>query len=415
MIKNDYGHLNCPYFVEKLPSGVMIYLVPRKSNINRATILISKGSNQSDNNALGKIPFGAAYYLSNLIFDNELKTRLAKENIMAESEVTASYTTYSLSSIEKSLLPYLSDVMKRISNPFYSEKDVERFKEYDQDRIDKDEKNPLLLTQMACVKGLYITSSIQQGVKPDRNQANSIHATGLRKFQESYYVPKRTVLILSGDFDPKTVLSALKGLPYPKALSVKEPITENKEIYDKVFEDYLEVETNTPCTYLTYGIKFPSRKDLYDAFGESLFYYYEILIDLLFKKNPSFLSGIADLRSELVYASLNEAGEDTCLLLTFRSENGQELCNYLAKYLSKAEKKITNSLYDRVQKEYYAKSLSSLSSPYLLIDEFARSYPNHISYPSLVSHTMRLSYSTFRKFLDQLKKFPRACAVARKA
>ena len=68
MIKNDYGHLNAPYYLEKLKTGAEIYVIPRKSDTCNVTVLVSKGSYQNNNSAV-KIPFGTAFYLSNVLFD----------------------------------------------------------------------------------------------------------------------------------------------------------------------------------------------------------------------------------------------------------------------------------------------------------------------------------------------------------
>ena len=89
MIKNDYGHLNAPYYLEKLKNGAEIYVIPRKSDTCNVTVLVSKGSYQNNNSAV-KIPFGTAFYLSNVLFDEKFKKEQAKKNIMATNEVSYS-------------------------------------------------------------------------------------------------------------------------------------------------------------------------------------------------------------------------------------------------------------------------------------------------------------------------------------
>lgn len=412
MIKNDYGHLNAPYYLEKLKNGAEIYVIPRKSDTSNVTVLVSKGSYQNNNSAV-KIPFGTAFYLSNVLFDEKFKKEQAKKNIMATNEVSYSYSTYTLTSNGEDLFPSLEEVMKRISAPSYKEEDVEAFRTLDEERIKKEENDPVLNLEKYCVKGLYFTSGIQNGIYPSSRQGTQIHASALKRFQQLYYTPSRIAIFFSGNVNPKEIIAKLKTLPFPAVSSFKEEEYKNEENYEKACEELLEVKGKNE-SYLSYGIKFPARKVIYDAFGEAMFYSYEMMVDLLFKKNPYFLSSIADLRSELLDAKLVEAGEDCYLLLSFRSESYAEVTNFMANYLSKLTKKISSSFYERVQSEYYAKNLGMLYSPYLLSMQYARCYPNHISYPSVVCHTLRLSYSAFKKLLEQIKTFPRACSIYKK-
>ncbi len=408
MIKNDYGHLNAPYYLEKLKGGSEIYVIPRKSETCNVTVLLSKGGYQENDRT--KYPLGTAYYLSNVIMDEKFKKEQAKKNIMAANMVSYSYSSYSLTSNGEDLFPALEGLMNRISTASYTENDVEKFRLFDEERIKKDESNPLFKTEKYCPKGLYLKSGIQNGISPNSIQEGQlIHATSLRRFQKSYYTGDRLAIFISGDVNPKEIIEKIKNLPLPSSSSNKEEEYKNEEVYDKVFEDVLEVKGDDD-SYLTYGIKFPARKIIYEAFGQAMFFFYELLIDAAFKKNPSFLSSLADLRSELLHAELVEAGEDAYIMLSFRTPSRNELANFMSNYLSKLSKKVSSSFYDRIQNEYYVKNLGILHSPYLLCEQFARCYPNHITYPSMICHTQRLSYSSFKKFLEQIKSFQR-CVV----
>ncbi len=414
MIKNDYGHLGAPYYLERLANEAEIYVIPRKSKLTSVTVLISKGGYQEENSVSGKFPFGTAYYLSNVLFDESFKREQALKNIIAENEVTQSYSTFSLTSNSEDLLPALSQVLGKLSSYDYTEKEVEAFRVLDENRVKEEENDPLLLAKRLAVKGLYFKSPIQNGIRPLSGQGELIHASALRRFQATYYVPKRMAIYVSGDVEPKAVIASIKKMPFSvSTMEKKMPEKPNPENYTKVSEELITLEKQS-VNLLSYAIKFPARKDLYEAYGETMFYSYEFLLDLLFRKNNYFLSGIADLRSELIDAEFIEAGEDSYLLLTFRSDAAKEVTNFLANYLPRLSKKITNALYDRVQEEYYATNLAILSSPYLLLKEFARSYPNRVVYPALICHAKRLSYSAFRKLIDEIKTFPRAAVILSK-
>lgn len=414
MIKNDYGHLGAPYYLERLTNGAEIYVIPRKSKLTSVSVLVSKGGYQEEETPYGKFPFGTAYYLSNVLFDESFKRKQALKNIIAENEVTPSYSTFSLTTDSEDLLPSLSEVLGKLSSYDYTEKEVEAFRNSDKRRVEEEENNPFLLAKRLAVKGLYFKSPIQNGIRPLSGQGELIHASALRRFQATYYTPMRMAVYIAGDVNPKSVISAVKKMPFAVSAGEKKALEQqNQENYLKVAEELVVLEKRK-VNLLCYAIKFPARKDLYEAYGESMFYSYELLLDLLFRKNNYFLSGIADLRSELLDAEFIEAGEDSYLLLTFRTDSAKEITNFLSNYLPKLSKKITNSLYDRIQEEYYAKNLALLSSPYLLLKEFARCYPNRVVYPALICHTKRLSYSAFRKLIEQIKTFPRSAVILEK-
>lgn len=416
MLKSDYGKLGCPFYAEKLDNGLNVYLIPRKSTIKSAVVHISKGTYADTKSiSFGKINDGSAYFLANIILDDELKNRLLMDGVLATVEVTSSFTAFRLSTTGDNLFEAISLLLERISSQNYSEDEVNAFRKLDVLRALEDESDSIELSKRFTRKALYFNSPSQNGNLPDSAAINLIHATALKRFQECYYVPKRMALIVSMEEDAKKMVDEVRKLKFPRNVTMKEDKKDIVEDHTKVSQEYIEIKGKGSLSYFTYGIKFPARKDLYTGFGEAMFYYYEPLIDLLFKKNQSFLSNIQDKRAELISATLEESGEDAHILLTFCGDDVKAVCNYMADYLSAPEKRVSSSFFDSYIKDYYANAMQVLASPYSVVEAFSSSLPNHIAYTSLAAHTIRMNYNNFRKFLTELKRFPRSCVYVRKA
>lgn len=411
MIKHDYGHLKCPFYLDKVTPDFEICLIPRVNNVNSALLHISKGA-YVDSSLNYKV--GTAYYLANAIMDPTMIKDYAKKGILLENEVTHSYTNYYLTSLSLPLYDSINDLFNRINTISYTEDSISKFKESDLLRAKEDENDTIVKTEQVLAKALYFSSPIQNSILPNYLEANSIHSSLLKRFQENYYTADKMILFLSVNEDPRESLKQIKTLKLPKRTNNIQTKIIKDDDYEKVNHDYIELTSTSLHSYLSYGIKFPSRESLYSNYGDAIFFIYEIMMDLVFNKNDIFLSSISSLRADFVSSKFVQAGEDSYICLTFRTENGQEVCDFIAKYLSKLEKRVNNKFFEQIKNEYYIRSLQKLSSPYQLVREFANSYPNHISYPSLISHSMKLNISTIKKFLYDLRDFRRACAYSKK-
>lgn len=414
MPKHDIGHLNCPYYEETLPNHITLCFIPRKSKLKSATIYIGQGGFlHAKEISSSKIPFGTPYYLMNLVLSSSLKENMRKDGVLASSDLDYSYVRYSLNTLGDIYKP-LQTLLTRISSPCYAKTDIDRFKEQEVLSSKQREKNPILVSQKECLNNLYFSSPIRYGVIPSSEDGIRIHYTALKKYQDTYYTPKHIVIFLSLDDDFKNVLEEVKKLKVLSKNETKEVPFTYEETYDKVNREYREGISNNPHSYLTYGIKFPSRSIIYDTYGELPFAIYEILLESICFKNHEFNQQLMNIRANLVDTKLKEGGEDTFLLLTFQTEDEVALINFLTKYFSSLDKRITTVDFKRVQEETYANALRNLFLPNKAVDAFSRVYPNHISYPSLIDHVRHINYGTYRRFLLEFKSFKKAvCYIKR--
>lgn len=415
MIKHDYGHMGCPFYEEKLDNQLTVIFLPKKTEVKSATIYISQGGFlHAKEISSSKIPFGSAYYTMNMIASSSLKESLKKDGCLLDSDLDYSYVRYSLNTLDDIYKP-LKKLMDRITKPCFEEKDIEAFKEKEKVLDKKRNMDPIYVSQRECLKDLYMSSPIQYGYIPSFEDGVRIHASTLKKYQETYYSPDHIVIFLSLDDNIEHVLEEVKRFHFSTSSKLKETKFEYEEVYDKVEREYKEIEMETKHSYLTYGIKLPSREIIYDNYGELTFCAYEIFLSNIIYGNHEFNDHLNSLKTYLVDATLKEGGEDGYILLTFQTEDEISLINYLTSYFAKLGDKVSSSSFGALVKDIYAKAIREVALPNKALDHFSKSYPNHIPYTMLMKRIYHLSFSSYRRFLEEFKSFKKSvCFVKRK-
>lgn len=215
-------------------------------------------------------------------------------------------------------------------------------------------------------------------------------------------------LFISGNMTVEDVSKKIEELKIPQKIKLDITKVKENEVYDRVNRPYSEKAFDGDSNYLSFGIKFLKRQELYEAYGQLLFEFYEILIPSLFSENLTFLEGLTNVQSRLIDAKLEQAGEDTCIILTFKTLGSSDLIRFLTDYTSRLEKRLNANEFKSFLDNYYAKNLEKLSMSNSSMDEFARVYANNLAYTGLISSLLKLSFNTYRNFLSKMNHFPKA-------
>ena len=402
MIKSDYGHLSCPFYEQKLKSGLKVLFIPTKGQGESAMVYLSQGGYLHDEKIeSSKIPFGTAYYLAHMVMDDGFRKTLLQKGAIGSCESDLSYTSFQVTS-RKDIFTPLSLLLERLYNMDFSEEELEGMKDCLSPKNDG-----LSLARKNLLLGLYGSSPIRLGVVPDREQAVPIHVTALRKYLQRYYVPNRVTLIIAGDYTPNDCMARIEKLRLPKDVVTFSKELSFDENYDSPVVDYASAKAKDG-DYLVYGIKFKPREQLYEKFGQLMFFSYEIVKEALFTKNADFLAGIRNADADLLEASFHEGGEDSYLLLSFRTEKPVSVLSFLTDYLGQLDKRVDRSLFSDVLSEYFADGIARLRNPYLLVQAFSKAYANNMPYTSLLSLTAKTNFRSFRSFLKEIGTFTRS-------
>ncbi|MCR4698263.1 MAG: insulinase family protein [Bacilli bacterium] len=414
MLKHDFGHLGCPFYEEVLDNGMTVVFIPSKSKLKSATIYVAQGGFlHSQQISTSKIPFGSAYYLMNMVLSNSLVESLKKDGVLASSSLDYSYVRYSLNTLGDLYTP-LKKVMNRVAKPCFEEKDIEAFKETERILASQREKDALEVSKRGCLDNLYLSSPIKYGYIPSFEDGIRIHASALKKYQETYYTPSNVVLFIASDDTPEKVLEEVKKLPQPHASSLEEQPFTYDEIYTEVNKEFTKKSLSSPHSYLTYGIKMPARANIYEKYGDLAFAFYQILLRSIVLENDFFKDNLTNLRATLVSTSFKEGGEDSYILLSFQTEDEVSLINFLTNYFARLDNRVTTADFKRIQEETYAWAIKELALPNQAVDAFSKTYANHIPYTSLVNRVSRLTYNVYRRFLEEFKTFKKAVCFVKK-
>jgi len=406
MIRSDLGHLNCPFYEEKLDNGLRILLYPRKTKETSAVIYINQGGYPHDEEInSSKMPFGVAYLLEKMVMSDKTVDQLLQASTIGRSHTDFSYTLFQLDTLGDVFAP-LKIVMDKIANIDFTEADVDEFKR--QYLVAKDE-NPFTPSIKGLLNNMYFNSPIRNGYQPTYEESVLIHASAMKKFLLRYYIAKEMTIMVSGDMTPSQFKEGLSKLRIPGNITTYNKELKFEEDYSKVKDTYSTGRFEVRESTLSFGIKLPKREKLYENYGQLLFDIYEVVLPILYSENPEFLTGVRSTDSYLDGCSLIQGGEDTSIILTFKTKSSPNaLVTFLTDYHADLTKHLNRDRFSDYVKFYYADSIRLLSSPKKALLCFAKAYANSVPYTAIVGQVSKLSFSNFKTFLKELSTYPRS-------
>lgn len=407
MIKSDYGHINYPFYEQKLDNGLKVIFIPYDGVNESAIVYLSQGGYLHSSKILSsKIPFGTSYYVEKMIMNDEFKDELKKLDTDSYSASDYSYTCFQVTKKDDIFTP-LTLLMNRLSSMRFDEEELDKIKS-----VTHLPKTAYDVTKRRLLNNLYFSSPIKNGYVPDEKESVLIHTTALKKFMSHYYVPPRVTLIILASLAPSEVIEKVKKLPLPSNAPTYSEELVFDEDYAHVKEEFETIEGEDDI--LMYGVKFCRREELFEHFGQLLFYSYEVLCDCLFNKNEEFQKGVYKVGADFLKAELLEGGEDTSLLLTFKTKRSVALLSFLTDYFSDLSKRIDSKRFTEIVDNYYVRSLANLSRPKDTIRNFARSYANNFPYTALLVSTSKMNFKSYKELLKEISKFPKASVQMKK-
>lgn len=410
MIKNDYGHLNTPFYQQKENTGVNLIFIPKKSEEKSGVLYIPQGFYLHDNEInKTKINFGCPFLLQEMILDEKTREEINKEGKI-ESETTFSYTIYKITT-KGDLIKLFNILLERIRNLSLTDEIVESYKKK---LILEYKEDPLSISKEKTIENMFFSSPMTNGTHCKGKDINKIHLTEMKKFLFRYYSLKSLTFIASYDADPSSFLEDCKKIHFPI-------FPETKSVEKKFEENYSEVKEKRDIiicrdsldNILTFGIKLDERKNLFEKFGELIFIFYEIVLDYL-KEDEEFKKMLSDTNSSLLSMDLKEGYEDTFILMSFKCEKFSTLSNALSNHLSSIIKKKNRKYFKMIKENYMKKAEEILSDPDRLVYEFARVYADNLPYTYVVDKVRKFSYSDFLRILETILSYPRCVTYMKK-
>ncbi len=259
---------------------------------------------------------------------------------------------------------------------------------------------------------LYTTSPMKESVLGNPDSIKSVHLPAVKKFYNQFMNTNYMTFFIVGNVMPNDIASLLEGHKFNQREVYKDSQTKTLK------EDQTKVSSSlgyiTNLDTLVLGVKFPSRKEMFDKFDAMTFSYYFLISNLVFTNlNPNIKANLLSL-SELGNNGVHEGGEDAYFYQVFKTDKPEQLQGELEKLFSikkpfkrmefyKMKKNLLNkyrSIYKQDVDTYY--------------DRLLNSYANSFADCSVIEKACKARYGSFNKFYELFTNLPRTYLISRK-
>lgn len=257
-------------FIEKLDNGMTVMIIPKHETDKKYVIWGFKiGSN--DNHFIDPItnqevivPDGIAHYLEHKMFENEsgidsLMT-LMSLGLDANAYTTNDHTAYLFSGTDN-FYEGLDELMDYVQHPYYTDENVEKERPIISQEIGKYDDMPSWRLYINAVQNMYHNNTVRIDTAGTVETISHITKENLYSCYNTFYNPANSIMCISGDFNPKEIISEIK-----KRLLKKEKINSIKRIYPeepetinrKIKEEKMDV--NMPLFMIGFKNNFKDNK-----------------------------------------------------------------------------------------------------------------------------------------------------------
>lgn len=391
-------------YVKTLGNGLEIYLIPYEDKNN---YVISYGTKFGSDVLTFKKekeeytpPLGIAHYLEHKMFEQKSGedpfTFFAKSG--ADSNAQTSYdNTYYICYGNKSFKENLRYLIKFVSNPYFTDENVEKEKGIITEEINMYGDIPDYKLEMRLRENLYHNDSRKYDIAGTVAEIKRITKEDLYKCYESFYVPNNMFIMITGKFDIYDAIDIIedelegnKKVDLPEIIYPKEP----KEVV--VAEE--KMEENIEIPKIAYGIKVP--KKTLKLKGIELDLYLSMLTTMLFGSSSDFRE---NMRVENIMNEIYTEWENTQNYKTFYLIATTKEPDKLTKEIKNILKKlpILKENFDRIKKVWIANEIK-------LIDNIELTQNNYlddiINYGTIIDKRVDLIRKMDFKKLEELVK-----------
>ncbi len=309
-------------------SGLRAFVFPKSFSTFFGVIGVRFGS--VDREFLDKkgkhiiLPAGTAHFLEHKMFENPDKSN-SDEHFAALGADDNAYTTYGttryLFSTTENEEKCLSELLRMVTNPYFTKKTVKKEQGIIAREIVMGEDNPWFCGNDNMLRGLYRKSSLRDSICGSVESIGNITDKLLYSAYENFYTPENMALSVCGDITPERVIEILdreladiKPRPAAKGLFEEEPEGVEKEYVEKrmkvsrpilflgIKDDIRELDKNSRAKRRA-GMSVLNNM-LFSSSGE---FYNRLLEDKLI--SPSFSFGYSMVR-DCAYTVLSGESDD---------------------------------------------------------------------------------------------------------
>ena len=231
-------------YVEKLPNGLTVMIIPKKGIQKKYVIWgTNYGSNDSKFIVPGEteeteVPKGVAHFLEHKMFEqesgiNSLDT-LTALGVDANAYTTNDHTAY-LFECTENFYPALDELMDYVQHPYFTDANVEKEKGIIGQEIMMYDDYPEWKVYLNAMEAMYHEHPVKLDITGTIETISHIDKEILYKCYNTFYNPSNMAMVICGDFEPEKLLEEVK-----KRLIDKKANGEIKRIYPVEKEDIVK-------------------------------------------------------------------------------------------------------------------------------------------------------------------------------
>lgn len=247
------NHLNEKYFYMKHPSGLNIYLYPKKDyNSSYAVLGVNYGSIdatfKTSNNKIITVPDGIAHYLEHKLFEGEKGSAFdlyAKTGASANAYTSFDKTAYLFSCSDK-FQESLEILLDFVQSPYFTDENVEKERGIIAQEIKMYEDSPDWRVYFNLLTAMYKNHPINLDIAGTVESISRITPEYLYECYKAFYNLNNMSLCISGNIDTDDTMAIIdKHLKYSEPFSTERIIPqEPREVVKKEVSQSFDIGTS---------------------------------------------------------------------------------------------------------------------------------------------------------------------------
>ena len=250
-------------YVEKLKNGLTVMIIPKKG-IQKKYIIWGTRYGSNDNkfivpgtNEPIEVPKGVAHFLEHKMFEQENGKNsldvLTSIGVSANAYTTNDHTAY-LYECTENFYEALDEFMDYVQHPYFTDQNVEKEKGIIGQEIKMYDDYPEWRVYLNALEAMYYKNPVKLDITGTVETISHIDKDILYKCYNTFYNPSNMCMVVSGDFDPESLIEEIK-----KRLLNTSQNGEIKRIFEeepeRIVKSKIEQEMNVSKPIFTIGIK----------------------------------------------------------------------------------------------------------------------------------------------------------------
>ena len=206
-------------YIEKLKNGLTVMIIPKKG-IQKKYITWGTHYGSNDNKFIVpgesepiEVPKGVAHFLEHKMFEQENGKNsldvLTSIGVSANAYTTNDHTAY-LYECTDNFYEALDEFMDYVQHPYFTDQNVEKEKGIIGQEIKMYDDYPDWRVYLNALEAMYYKNPIKLDITGTVKTISHIDKDILYKCYNTFYNPSNMCMVVSGDFDPESLIEEKK-------------------------------------------------------------------------------------------------------------------------------------------------------------------------------------------------------------